>query len=71
MTYKESQFNKGCYYIDGWNVAEDSKLKLEQIAKEDGIILPESLAQYRIKAAKADDAQVYGLLFQKLVGQER
>lgn len=45
-------------FIDGLNLPADCQLKLEQIAKEDGIDLPESLGQYRIKAAKSYDAQV-------------
>jgi len=58
MTHKENQFNKDYYFIDGWNLPADCELKLEQIAKEDGIDLPESLGQYRIKPAKSYDAQV-------------
>lgn len=57
MTHKENQFNKDYYFIDGWNLPADFELKLEQIAKEDGIDLPESLGQYRIKPAKSYDAQ--------------
>ena len=56
--HKEGQLNKNCYFIDGWNLPEDCQLKLEQIAKEDSIYLPETLRQYRIKPAKSYDAQV-------------
>lgn len=55
---KERQLNKDCYFIDGLNLPADCQLKLEQIAKEDCIDLPESLGQYRIKPAKSYDAQV-------------
>ena len=55
---KERQLNKDCYFIDGLNLPADCQLKLEQIAKEDAIDLPESLGQYRIKPAKSYDAQV-------------
>ncbi|XP_074606683.1 uncharacterized protein LOC141859725 isoform X2 [Acropora palmata] len=57
MTDKERQLNKDCYFIDGWNLPAHCQLKLEQIAKEDGIDLPETLGQYRIKPAKSYDAQ--------------
>ena len=58
MTYKEEQFKKECYFIDGWNLPADCQLKLEQIAKEDGIDVPESIRQYRIRPAKSYDTQV-------------
>jgi len=58
MTHKERQFNKDCYFIDRWNLPVDCQLKLEQIAKEDGIDLPETLGQYRVKPAKSYDLQV-------------
>ena len=52
ITQEEGQLNKDCYFIDGWNLPADCQLKLEQIAKEDGIDLPEYFGQYRIKPAK-------------------
>ena len=58
MTHKERELNKDCYFIDEWNLPASCQLKLEQIAKEDGIDLPETIGQYRIKPAKSCDAQV-------------
>ena len=58
MTQKERQLNKDCYFIDEWNLPANCQLKLEQIAKEDGIDLPETIGQYRMKPAKSCDAQV-------------
>ncbi|XP_078355398.1 uncharacterized protein LOC144640040 [Oculina patagonica] len=48
----ENEFNKVCRFIDGWNLPENCELKLEQVLKEDRMVLPGSHTQYRLKPAE-------------------
>ncbi|KAM7432777.1 hypothetical protein ABFA07_016857 [Porites harrisoni] len=47
-----NKFNKFGVYIDGLNLPENCKLKLEQVSHEDRVVIPESYTQYRLKLVK-------------------
>ena len=48
----ENEFNKVCYYIDGWNLPTDCKVKLVKAVQEDFAASAVAAAQYRLKPAE-------------------
>lgn len=54
----ENKFNKWRYYIDGCNLQEDGKLKVEEIQQEKRMALPESRAQYNLIPVNEYEPQV-------------
>ncbi|CAH3028510.1 unnamed protein product, partial [Porites evermanni] len=47
-----NKFIKFGVHIDGLNLPENCKLKLEQVSQEDRVVIPESYTQYRLKPVK-------------------
>ena len=54
----ENEFRKVCCYVDGWNLPEDGRVKLEQLGPEDRMFLPGPQAQYRLISAEEYGPQV-------------
>lgn len=52
----ESEFNKVCCFIDGWNLPNMCALKLFHVL--DRMLLPAADAQYRLKLAEEYKIQV-------------
>ncbi|XP_068751300.1 uncharacterized protein [Montipora capricornis] len=53
----ENEFKKTCYFINGWNLPEDCKLKLEQAQTEDRLLLTGPQGQYRLRPAEDYELQ--------------
>ncbi|XP_022800252.1 uncharacterized protein LOC111338099 [Stylophora pistillata] len=47
-----------CCFIDGWNISENCKLKLERVSEEDCLVLPSSQAQFRLQSSRESSQQV-------------
>ncbi|XP_068687467.1 uncharacterized protein [Montipora foliosa] len=53
----ENEFKKTCYFINGWNLPEDCKLKLEQAQTEDRLFLTGPQGQYRLRPVEDYESQ--------------